>query len=168
MDRPKDISVVGHCHGRHAQIFHSLAKLFDVTGAVEQGVVRVEVQVDELGHGFGAFSLSQEGQRKRGSFCEFRGRAATWGSRALRRFLNSDPALVKWWVPQLEKPMECRTKDELEQHLPEIRRLATSSTFTSDEKDAAVRAERFAIGLLREHDESGHHGKRCPFATRLG
>ena len=63
--------------------------------------------------------------------------------------------------------MECRTKDELEQHLSDIRRLATGPTLTSDEKDAAVRAERFAIGLLREHDESGHHGKRCPFATRL-
>jgi hypothetical protein len=63
--------------------------------------------------------------------------------------------------------MECRTKDELEQHLSDIRRLATSPTLTPEEKDAAVRAERFAIGLLREHDESGHHGKRCPFATRL-
>ena len=64
--------------------------------------------------------------------------------------------------------MECRTKDELEQHLSDIRRLATSPALTSEEQDAAVRAERFAIGLLREHDESGHHGKRCPFATRLG
>ena len=63
--------------------------------------------------------------------------------------------------------MECRTKDELEQHLSDIRRLAASPTLTPEEKDAAVRAERFAIRLLREHDESGHHGKRCPFATRL-
>ena len=63
--------------------------------------------------------------------------------------------------------MECRTKDELEQHLSDIRRLATSRGLTSEEKDAAARAERFAIGLLREHDQSGHHGKRCPFATRL-
>ncbi len=63
--------------------------------------------------------------------------------------------------------MECGTKDELEQHLSDIRRLATSRSLTSEEKDAAVRAERFAIGLLREHDQSGHHGKRCPFATRL-
>jgi hypothetical protein len=63
--------------------------------------------------------------------------------------------------------MECRTKDELEQHLSDIRRLATSPALTSEEQDAAVRAERFAISLLREHDESGHHGKRCPFATRI-
>ena len=62
--------------------------------------------------------------------------------------------------------MECRTKDELEQHLSDIRRLATSRALTSEEQDAAARAERFAIGLLREHDQSGHHGKRCPFATR--
>jgi hypothetical protein len=63
--------------------------------------------------------------------------------------------------------MECRTKDEIEQHLSDIRRLATSPALTSEEQDAAARAERFAIGLLREHDESGHHGERCPFATRL-
>jgi hypothetical protein len=63
--------------------------------------------------------------------------------------------------------MECRTKDELEQHLSDIRRLATSRTLTLAEKDAAARAEQFAIRLLREHDESGHNGKRCPFATRL-
>jgi hypothetical protein len=63
--------------------------------------------------------------------------------------------------------MECRTKDELEQHLSDIRRLATSSGLTSEEKDAAARAERFAIGILKKHDESGHHGKRCPFATRM-
>jgi len=63
--------------------------------------------------------------------------------------------------------MECRTKDELEQHLSDIRRLATNRSLTPEEKDASVRAERFAIGLLRQHDESGHHGKRCPYATRL-
>jgi hypothetical protein len=51
--------------------------------------------------------------------------------------------------------MECRTKDELEQHLSDIRRLATSPALTSEEKDAAVRAERFAIGLLTEHDRRG-------------
>jgi len=63
--------------------------------------------------------------------------------------------------------MGCRTKDEIEQHLSDIRRLATSPARTSEEKEVAIRAERFAIGLLREHDESGHHGKRCPFATRV-
>jgi hypothetical protein len=61
--------------------------------------------------------------------------------------------------------MECRTKDELEQHLSDIRKIATDPGLTSEGKDAAVRAERFAIGLLREHDTSGHDGKRCPFAT---
>jgi hypothetical protein len=63
--------------------------------------------------------------------------------------------------------MECRTKDELEQHLSDIRRLATSPGLTSEERKAAARAERFAIGLLKEHDSSGHDGKRCPFATRM-
>jgi hypothetical protein len=83
------------------------------------------------------------------------------------RFLNRLSGLVKLYVLRWEKQMECGTKDELEQHLSDIRRLAAIITLTPEEKDAAVRAERFAIGLLREHDESGHHGKRCPFATRL-
>lgn len=61
--------------------------------------------------------------------------------------------------------MECRTKEKLEQHLSDIRKLATNSNLTADEKEAAARAERFAIGLVREHDASGHDGKRCPFAT---
>jgi hypothetical protein len=68
---------------------------------------------------------------------------------------------------RLEKQMECQTKDELEQHLSDIRRLASSAALAAENKDAAARAERFAIGLLKEHDASGHDGKRCPFATRL-
>jgi len=63
--------------------------------------------------------------------------------------------------------MECRTKDELEQHLSDIRRLATTPSLAAEAKEAAARAERFAIGLLKEHDASGHNGKRCPFATRI-
>lgn len=63
--------------------------------------------------------------------------------------------------------MECQTKDELEQHLSDIRRLAASHKLTPEEREAAIRAERFAIGLLKEHDVSGHSGKRCPFATVL-
>jgi len=63
--------------------------------------------------------------------------------------------------------MECPTKNELEQHLSDIRRLATTPGLTSEQKDAAVRAERFAIGLVKQHDAAGHNGKRCPFATRL-
>ncbi len=51
MDCAKNIAMVGHGHGGHAQLLHALAKLFDITGAVQQGVVRVQVQVDELGHG---------------------------------------------------------------------------------------------------------------------
>jgi hypothetical protein len=61
--------------------------------------------------------------------------------------------------------MECKTKDDLEQHLSDIRRLAVSPALTPEQKDAAARAERFAIGLLKEHDSTGHNGKRCPYAT---
>lgn len=63
--------------------------------------------------------------------------------------------------------MQCSEKNELEQHLSDIRRLATRLDLTSEEKEAAVRAERFAIELLREHDASGHNGKRCPLATQI-
>ena len=63
--------------------------------------------------------------------------------------------------------MECRIKEELELHLSDIRRIAVNPALTSEERDAAVRAERFAISLLREHDASGHDGKRCPFATLI-
>jgi hypothetical protein len=63
--------------------------------------------------------------------------------------------------------MECRTKDELEQHLSDIRRLAIIQGLTPDQTDAVARAERFAMNLLREHDVSGHNGKRCPYATTI-
>jgi hypothetical protein len=63
--------------------------------------------------------------------------------------------------------MECQTKDELEQHLSDIRKLAVTPGLTSEQTDAAARAERFAIGLLKEHDATGHNGKRCPYATRI-
>jgi len=63
--------------------------------------------------------------------------------------------------------MECRTKNDLEQHLSDIRRIVTSPGLAAEAKEAATRAERFAIELLKEHDAKGHDGKRCPFATRL-
>jgi hypothetical protein len=52
--------VIGHGHGGHAQLLHALAELFDVTGAIKKGIVGVQVQVDELGHGYAA-SLTQKG-----------------------------------------------------------------------------------------------------------
>ena len=63
--------------------------------------------------------------------------------------------------------MECQIKDELEQHLSDIRRLAAKADLSWEERVAATRAERFAIGLVKQHDASGHNGKRCPFATVL-
>jgi hypothetical protein len=63
--------------------------------------------------------------------------------------------------------MECQTKDDLEQHLSDVRTVASSRGLNSEEREAVTRAERFAIGLVREHDASGHGGKRCPFATQL-
>ncbi len=63
--------------------------------------------------------------------------------------------------------MECDTKDELEQHLSDIRNLAMTPGLTSEQTTAAARAERFAIALVKEHDSTGHNGKRCPYATRI-
>jgi len=63
--------------------------------------------------------------------------------------------------------MECQTKEELEQHLSDIRKLATRRDLTPEQREAAVRAEQFAIRLVRDHDASGHDGKRCPFATQI-
>ncbi len=63
--------------------------------------------------------------------------------------------------------MECETKAELEQHLSDIRRLATRRELAAEEREAVVRAEQFAIRLVKEHDASGHGGKRCPYATQI-
>jgi hypothetical protein len=49
-DGSKNISVVGHGHGGHAHFFYALAKFFDIAGAIQKGVIGMQVQVDELGH----------------------------------------------------------------------------------------------------------------------
>ena len=63
--------------------------------------------------------------------------------------------------------MDCIAKHELEQHLSDIRKLAAHQGLASEEKEAAARAERFAIFMLKAHDTSGHDGKRCPLATQV-
>jgi hypothetical protein len=61
--------------------------------------------------------------------------------------------------------MECAVKNELEQHLSDIRTIAARVDLSAREQEAAVRAEQFAIDLLNQHNASGHDGKRCPFGT---
>lgn len=63
--------------------------------------------------------------------------------------------------------MQCQTRDTIEQHLSDVRTLASRLDLTQEEKEAVVHAERFAIGLLSEHDSDGHSGRRCPFATEF-
>lgn len=63
--------------------------------------------------------------------------------------------------------MDCLAKNELEQHLSDIRKVASNQGLAADEKEAVARAERFAIAMLKEHDKSGHAGKRCPLATQI-
>jgi hypothetical protein len=50
VDRAEDVSVVGHGHGGHAHFLDAVAELFYVAGAVEHGVVGMQVEMDELGH----------------------------------------------------------------------------------------------------------------------
>lgn len=63
--------------------------------------------------------------------------------------------------------MECNIKDKLEQHLSDIRKLAARLDLTWEERKAAVRAEEFALALLKDHIASGHNGKRCPFGSHI-
>jgi hypothetical protein len=46
-----DIAVIGHGHGLLAERSDTVDELFDVAGAVEEGVFGVEVEVGEFGHG---------------------------------------------------------------------------------------------------------------------
>src|SRR6266568_4227156 len=50
MHRAKNIAVVSHGHGRHAQLFDAMAELFDVASAVEHRIVSMKMKVDELRH----------------------------------------------------------------------------------------------------------------------
>ena len=63
--------------------------------------------------------------------------------------------------------LQCQTRDAIEQHLSDLRTLASRLGLTQDEKEAIVHAERFAKGLLREHDTAGHIGSTCPRATEF-
>jgi hypothetical protein len=39
MHRPKNVPVVGHGNGGHAQFLHALAKLLNVARAIEQRII---------------------------------------------------------------------------------------------------------------------------------
>ena len=63
--------------------------------------------------------------------------------------------------------MDCNIKNELEQHLSDIRMLVARLDLSSEEQKIAARAEKFAVALLKDHIVAGHNGKRCPFATQI-
>src|SRR5262249_2945401 len=46
------VAVIGHRDRRHAEFLHPVHKLLDVASAVEHRVVGMQVQMDELGHGY--------------------------------------------------------------------------------------------------------------------
>jgi len=63
--------------------------------------------------------------------------------------------------------MSCPDRNELEQHLVDVRTLAANRNLTADERTAAMRAVKFATELLKEHDAAGHDGKGCPAAGEI-
>ena len=68
MDCAKNVAVVSHGHGRHTQLLYALAKFLDITGAIEQGVVGMQMQVNELGHESVALVYRSGVVGKRGSY----------------------------------------------------------------------------------------------------
>jgi hypothetical protein len=50
-DRREHVAVLGDGERRHAQLLRLIEQLLDTAGAVEQGELRVEVEMDELAHG---------------------------------------------------------------------------------------------------------------------
>jgi hypothetical protein len=48
MHRAKNIAVVGHGHRGHAKFMNPINEFFDVASSVEEGVIAMQMQVDEL------------------------------------------------------------------------------------------------------------------------
>src|SRR4030081_1296095 len=48
MHRAKNIAVIGHGHRGHAKFMNPINEFFDVASAVEQGVIAMQMQVNEL------------------------------------------------------------------------------------------------------------------------
>ncbi len=111
MDRAEDIAVVGHGDRGHAQLFHALDELFHVAGAVEHGVVGMEMQVNELGHEWSVdftWRYSNGKLRVRNGRVIHRastageGASATLDARSTRSIwglgnLRRDPRWLWWW-----------------------------------------------------------------------
>jgi hypothetical protein len=49
-NRRKHVAVLGHGHRRHPELLRLIEQLLDSACAVEQGVLGVEVEVDEIVH----------------------------------------------------------------------------------------------------------------------
>ena len=65
MHRAVDVAVVGHGDGFLAERGDAIDQLFDVAGAVEEGIFGVQMEVGEFGHGF--FNFSRRGVQRIGS-----------------------------------------------------------------------------------------------------
>jgi hypothetical protein len=62
--------------------------------------------------------------------------------------------------------MECAVKDELEQHVSDIRKLAARLDLMPDGRES-VRGPKGLQSVCYKNTTSGHNGKRCPFATLI-
>jgi hypothetical protein len=61
-DNAKQIAMVGHSDSWHSQFLHSIHHAINGTGAVQQAVIRVKVQVNKL-VAFHHFSSTEEGRK---------------------------------------------------------------------------------------------------------
>jgi hypothetical protein len=48
MHRAKNVAMVGHSHGRHAEFGNAFNQFLDVASAIEQGVIAMKMQMYEF------------------------------------------------------------------------------------------------------------------------
>ena len=56
-DGGKEIAMLGHRHRRHLQLGHAVEHLADPAGAIEEGELGVQVEVNEIGHRLQAYPV---------------------------------------------------------------------------------------------------------------
>src|SRR5580700_5993375 len=109
LDGAKNIAVVGHRHSGHAELVHMFAKPLDIAGAIQQGVIGMQVQVNELGHRLQLMLRwrHSNGKRERRSgqlSTERRNAGSAYAATAppARRASGNPPRARRslWWLPE--------------------------------------------------------------------
>jgi hypothetical protein len=54
LDRSEEVPVIGHSNGRHLLMLRNSHELFNIAGAIQEGVIGMAVEVNErtFGHAF--------------------------------------------------------------------------------------------------------------------